>query len=686
MKVSLNWLRDHVEVDLPVEDIAFKLTMCGLNCEGIEQHGDDHVFDLEVASNRPDHLGHRGVARELACLLEVPLQPLELDYPVIDKDSEGRKLDELASVVVDDEDRCGRYIARVAVDVEAGASPSWLRQRLEAIGLRSINVVVDLTNYVLMDLGQPLHAFDLDLLEGAEVVIRRALRAEKFTAIDGGSYELDSEDLVIADGKRAVALAGVMGGGETEVSGKSKRILLESAWFDPVPVRETSRRLPLSSDSSHRFERRVDVDATDIASLRFFHLLCRETDAQVLSGCLETMREDLLKPVPPVIVRPERVELILGEAIPGEEISSILTGLGFVYGADGAAADSWSIPTWRADCTREIDLIEEIGRIHGLDRLPDRQMEVRTVPEDDRAHLVERVKSLLEGTGHHESLTFSFGSAGEFVEIEDWWCVGEPWVVRNPVRSDEGILRRSILPGLLSCVRGNRLHGVETVRLFEVARVFHRREGVDRPVEKIHLAWVHSCFEGAVGTEAYREIRGVADAILDLLRIDGAVQSAVTWNPVTDGSGMVPGSSAALHNSTDQLGLVGAVKLDGVTGNTWCGELDLGSLIDGATVDLRYQEFSRQPGVRRDLNIVISDDVLWRDISSEVEAAQLDHLEDLTFIDLYRGKQVPKGHKSVTFNLIFRAGDRSLTHEEVDQTVQGLIERLEQRFQAKLRS
>ena len=177
MKVSLNWLRDHVEVDLPVEDIAFKLTMCGLNCEGIEQHGDDHVFDLEVASNRPDHLGHRGVARELACLLEVPLQPLEIDYPVIDKDSEGRKLDELASVVVDDEDRCGRYIARVAVDVEAGASPSWLRQRLEAIGLRSINVVVDLTNYVLMDLGQPLHAFDLDLLEGAEVVIRRALSA-----------------------------------------------------------------------------------------------------------------------------------------------------------------------------------------------------------------------------------------------------------------------------------------------------------------------------------------------------------------------------------------------------------------------------------------------------------------------------------------------------------------------------
>ncbi len=686
MKVSLNWLRDHVKIDLPVQDVAFRLTMCGLNCEGIEQHGDDHVLELEVTSNRPDHLGHRGVARELACLLDIPLEPLKLDYPLVDKDSTGRTLDEVATVVVDDEERCGRYTARIAVDLEPVASPHWLQERLVAIGLRSINLIVDLTNYVLMDLGQPLHAFDLDLLEGAEIVVRRAQRGEKFDAIDGSQHQLDSEDLVIADSSRAVALAGVMGGSETEVCGNTSRVLLESAWFDPVPVRETSRRLQLNSDSSHRFERRVDVDGADIASRRFFHLLCKEAKVKVLSGCLETVRDGLLEPGSPIKVRPERTELILGEKIADQEVTRILECLGFQQDPDGSSPGSWTAPSWRADCTREIDLIEEIGRIHGLDQVPDRQMEVRTVPEDDRAHQQERVKSLLEGTGHHESLTFSFGSAGEFVEIEDWWCVGEPWIVRNPVRANEGVLRRSILPGLLSCVRGNRVHGVESVRLFEVARVFHRREGVDRPVEKIHLAWVHSCAEGLSGTEAYREVRGVADAVLDLLRIDEAQANSVTWNPVPGDSGLIAGSSAALHVATDRLGIVGSVNLDGITGETWCGELDLGSLIEYTTLDQRFEEFSRQPGVRRDLNIVISDDVLWRDISTEVEAAQLENLEDLTFVDLYRGKQVPDGHKSVTFNLTFRAGDRSLTHEEVDETVQQLIERLQERLQAQLRS
>lgn len=683
MKVSLNWLKDHVKFDLPVEDVAYRLTMCGLNCEDIEEHGDDHVLELEVTSNRPDHLGHRGVARELACMLDVPLEPLKLDFPVVDTDSSGRGLDEIAALAVDDEERCGRYTARIGVNLEPVASPDWLQKRLVAIGLRSINLVVDLTNYVLMDLGQPLHAFDLDLLEGPEIVVRRASHGEKFSAIDGTQHQLDSEDLVIADSSRAVALAGVMGGSETEVCGSTSNILLESAWFDPVPVRETSRRLLLNSDSSHRFERRVDVDGADTASRRFFHLLCQEAKIQVLSGCLETVREGLLERSNPITVRPERTELVLGDKISEKEISRILSSLGFEKSSDDV---SWISPTWRADCTREIDLIEEIGRIHGLDQVPDRQMEVRPVPEDGRDLIVERVKSLFEGTGHHESLTFSFGSAGEFVEIEDWWCVGEPWVVRNPVRANEGILRRSILPGLLSCTRGNRVHGVDSVRLFEVARVFHRREGIDRPVEKIHLAWVHSCAEGLSGVEAYREVRGVADAVLELLRIESGVASSVTWNPVPEDSMMLPGSSAALHVGTDRLGVVGSLNLDGVTGETWCGELDLGALVGLASVEQRFKEFSRQPSVQRDLNIVISNDVLWRDISSEVEGAELSNLEDLMFVDMYRGKQVPDGHKSVTFNLTFRAEDRSLTHEEVDATVQVLIERLQDRLQAKLRS
>ena len=686
MKVSLDWLRDHVEMDLPVEDVANKLTMCGLNCEAIETHGTDHVLELEVTSNRPDHLGHRGVARELACILDVPLKPLGLDFPEVAKDTVGNALDEVTSIEVDDDDRCGRYTARVAFDVDAGASPAWLIRRLEAIGQRSINIVVDLTNYVLMDLGQPLHAFDLDLLEGPEIIVRRALRGEHFDAIDGTELELDSDDLVIADSSRAVALAGVMGGIQTVVSGTTRRILLESAWFDPVPVRETSRRLGLSSDSSHRFERRVDVDGADIASRRFFHLLCRETDGKVLAGCMETTRDGLLETPPAVALRPQRIEKILGVAVPVEEMNSILVALGFERVSESASESHWAAPSWRADCTREIDLIEEIGRIHGLDRIPDRRMHVRVIPEDQQALLIERTKSLLEGSGHHEALTFSFGEEGALKDLEEWWCIGDPWVVRNPVRANEGVLRRSLLPGLLSCVRGNRLHGVDRVRLFEVARVFHRREGIDRPVEKLHLAWVHSINDPVAGAEPYREIRGIADAVLEMLRLNNSARSSMTWNPVSGGSGMLPETAAALDLSSERLGLLGAVCIDGVPGETWCGEMDLGTLIDHAEFSHRYSEFSRYPGVRRDLNIVVEESVLWRDISSEVESAQLDHFEELTFVDVYQGKQVPKGQKSVTFSMAFRASDRSLTREEVDESIDGLMQRLESRFQAQLRT
>ncbi|MBT5739405.1 MAG: phenylalanine--tRNA ligase subunit beta [Planctomycetes bacterium] len=686
MKVSLDWLREHVDIDQPVEDVAHRLTMCGLNCEAIEVHGDDHVFELEVTSNRPDHLGHRGVARELACLLDQPLKPLKTDYSEVDKDSTGKGLSEITSIEVDDDDRCGRYTARVALDVDVSESPQWLRKRLESIGLRSINLVVDLTNYVLMDLGQPLHAFDLDRLDGEELIIRRARYGEDFAAMDGTHHTLDTEDLVIADASRAVALAGVMGGVETGVGSTTRRILLESAWFDPVPVRSTSRRLGLASDSSYRFERRVDIDAADIASRRFFHLLCQETDCKVLSGCWEAMRDGLLDPPAEVPIRLDRTELILGESVPAAELTRVLSALGFQHAGGDDARSLWVPPTWRADCTREIDLIEEVGRIHGLDRVPDRQMAVRVVPEDRDAGLVERVKALLEGTGHHESLTFSFGSEGDHRELEEWWCLGDPWVVRNPVRSNEGVLRRSLLPGLLSCVRGNRLHGVDSVRLFEVARVFHRREGVDRPVEKIHLAWVHSNADGSRPSEAYRQVRGIADAVLELLRLGTESRSASTWNPVSTSCGLAGGSCAALDFFSERLGLVGAAPLDGVTGETWCGELDLGTLIGHSEVKHRYREFSRHPGVRRDLNIVVEESVLWRDIASEVDAAEMANFEGLTFLDVYRGKQVTQGHKSVTFSVAFRAPDRSLTHEEVDEAIEGLMQRLAGRFQARLRT
>jgi len=687
MKVSVDWLRDHVDFDLGIDELAYKLTMCGLNCEGIEEHGSDHVLELEVTSNRPDHLGHRGVARDLACLLGVELKPLDLSFQTVDSSESGLRLDEIVAIEVDDEERCGRYTARVVENVTVSTSPEWLSRRLEAIGLRSINTVVDLTNYVLMDLGQPLHAFDLDLVEGAEIIVRRARRSEVFDAIDGSQHELDTDDLVIADQTGAVALAGIMGGSRSEVKSETGRLLLESAWFEPVPIRESARRLQLATDSSHRFERRVDVEACEVASRRFLHLLSKETDCKILTGCLEVIRDQLLDPQQPVSLRPERASQILGDVIPEGSIRRILESIGFSSEEDKGDAGPWTAPSWRVDCHREADLIEEIGRIRGLDQMDDRRMEVRAVPEDPRANWVDRVQDYLVGCGHHEAMTFSFGAAeGEFQLIENWWNVGEPWVVRNPVRANEGTLRRSLVPSLLTSVKGNRLHGVDDVRLFEVARVFHRREGVDRPVEKLHVSWIHSQAKTEKGTGPYRNARGIADGILDLLRVCETGPQSLSWSPVNDSSGFIPGSTAALSFSSDPVGLVGSVELEGIPGETWYGELDLGYLLDYARQEVRFSDFSRHPVITRDLNFVVSEDVLWRDISSEVDAADLAHLESRQFVDMYRGKQVASGHKSVTFSLTFRAPDRTLTHEEVDTSVNGLVDRLKARLKGELRT
>lgn len=686
MKVSVDWLRDHVDFNLKIEELSHLLTMCGLNCEGIEEHGDDHVLELEVTSNRPDHLGHRGFARELSCLLKVPLKPLDLDFDTVDATTSGLALDEVANIVVDDEERCGRYTARVAEGVKISESPEWIRRRLEAIGLRPINLVVDLTNYVLMDLGQPLHAFDLDRLEGGEVIVRRAQRMEKFSAIDGSDHELDSEDLVIADQSGTTALAGIMGGTRTEVHEGTQRILLESAWFEPVPVRSSSRRLILASDSSYRFERRLDVEACEIASRRFMHLLARESDCSILSGCLEVIRDGLLDQAEAIAVRPQKASSLLGDVIPEGEISSILSALGFHNeGTDDSGP--WTPPTWRVDCSREADLIEEIGRIRGLDQMDDRRMEVRAVPENARADKVERVHEYLVGASYHEAMTISFGVAeGDFQPIENWWNLGEHWVVRNPIRAGEGSLRKSLIPGLLSSVRGNRTHGVDEVRLFEVANVFHRRDGVDRPVEKNHVAWVLSRSQEEKNLQSYREVRGVADGILDLLRVAESGPLRPSWSPVGDGAGFIPGSTAALSFSGEQIGLVGKVDADDLGGETWYGELDLGYLLDQSSEDVRFSEFSRHPVITRDLNFVVSYEVLWRDLSSEIDAASLEHLESRRFIDMYRGKQVGQGRKSMTFSLTFRAANRTLTHEEIDQSVEKLVGRLGEKLQAELRS
>jgi len=536
MKVSVNWLNDYFAAPLDPEEVADRLTMAGLACEGSEKHGKDTILELETATNRPDHLGHLGIALEISCLLGLEMEKPQFDFPTV-SGVDGKSVSDLVTLEVVDGGRCPRYVARLAVDVEVGPAPSWLGDRLEALGLRSVNNVVDISNYVLLEYGQPLHAFDFARLPGGTILVRGATQGESFTAINDKTYELDLEDLMIADASESVAIAGIMGGVKSEVSGSTSRVLLESAWFEPVPVRTTSRRLQLVSDSSYRFERRVDPENVDAASRRFMHLLHGICSATILEGSCELLEAGLLTSTPAVVdLRHSRLQQVLGLVIGEEEVDRILTRLGFEVARSKGGVISCKIPSFRADVTREIDLIEEIARIHGFDKIEERELTVQSVSEDPRRRGIETTKTLLVAAGYHEGLTFSFSGQSVHEQIERWWNPADAFEIRNPMRSNEKFLRRSLLPNLLASVRGNRQHGVERIRLFEIARVFHRRLGVERPVERDHLAWIATGDGGG-----FRQARGVADALFDHLSVEG-----VTGSPVAGDSGLVAGSSMQL--------------------------------------------------------------------------------------------------------------------------------------------
>lgn len=668
MKISLNWLRDYVDVQLPAAELADRLTQAGLETEGIEEVGDDTVIELETTSNRPDHLGHIGVAREVAWICETPLRLPELEFDTVDQVA-GKALSEWVSLHVEDTDLCPRYTARLATDVEVGESPEWLRKRLEAIGLRSVSNVVDITNYVLFEWGQPLHAFDYEKLEGGSIVVRRAAQGEDITVINGKEYPLTREDLVIADSQRAVAVAGVMGGLDSEVSPATKTVLLESAWFDPVSVRTTSRRLGLGSDASYRFERRVDPQGVENASLRFCQLLQKLTGAKILTGHLDALEPQLLEQQV-VRLRPSRVTQVLGVTIPRPEIRSHLSALGFDQVDESGDSDGFRVPSFRADVDREIDLVEEVARVYGFDAIPEGTLTAFPATESPREQLLEGVKTWLVGAGYREALTFSFVEAGPLQPIEDWWDGGTPYEVRNPVRSAERFLRRSLLPNLLQSVRTNRHGGVDRVKLFETGNVFHRQS--QQPRESLHLAW--ACLAPELDL---RTVRGIADGIFRYLGLD-----LPAWMPLAEDALLDNG--AGFEWDGRPRGVLGSIQLEDVHEPVWCGELDLGPLIEQVQ-ERPFQDFSRMPAIRRDLNMVFSESVAWRQIERELEELELEDLIEIDFVDLYRGKQVPQGHKSLTFSLLFRSDDRTLTHEEADVRSQKAIERLKQKFEATLR-
>jgi len=668
MKVSCDWLRQYCDTKLTGEEIAHMLPDLGLEVESVREAGGDAVLELEITANRPDLLSVIGVAREVAaatgCELGIPGPGLECA---------GGDIAPLTSVELAAPDLCIRYTARLVTGVKVGPSPAWLAERLESVGLRPVNNVVDITNFVLMECGQPLHAFDFDKLRGRRVVVRRAKPGEEITVIDGGVHKLTGEMLVIADAEVPAAVAGVMGGAATEISGSTTNVLLESAVFLPASVRRTSRALGLASDSSALFERGVDPRCVDWGAERAAAMMADLAGGKVAKGVIDVGQAPPKERV--VTLRIKRTNMLLGVAIPAERQRHLLAGLGFEVVAERPGELDLAVPTFRQEVTREVDLIEEVARAHGYADIPQvTNMRVRAIPVQKVDSVSAEVRELCVGLGYIEARTPSFTATALAERCRHW--SDRVNVIRNPVNREEPALRTSLVPALLRVKQTNLNKGTPRSPLFELSRIYGASSGT--PAERTCL--------GLLDDRGFASLRGALDAVFDRLGVSHPVEYAEY-----EDRNFAPGRSAKLTLDGTLLGLAGEATrelagLFDLKEAPAVAEVDFDRLVEAAAPARRYEPLPRFPAVRRDLCVVVDEAVKWAAIRGRAAEAAGELGESVTFLSEYRGDQIEPGRKALAFSVTCRAGDRTLTGEEADGVMAGVAETMRREFAAELRA
>ena len=671
MKISLNWLSDYIKTDKSAEQVAEILSDLGFPCEGIEKLDDDAVIDVEVTSNRGDCLGYIGVARELAAATGE-----ELIMPQVELDESEREVTELADVQIDEPNLCGRYTARVIEGVKIGPSPDWLRKRLEAIGMRSVSNVVDATNYAMMETGQPPHAFDYDKVAQGRIIVRKAKAGERIVSIDGTQCDLDPEMLVITDPNGPVAVAGIMGGLDTEVGENTTRILLEDAHFDPVCVRTTSRKLGLPSEAAFRFERVVDIEMIDWASKRTVQLMIQVGGGKVAKGVIDVYPGKLQQKE--VTLRLSRLSKLLGIEIPVEECLKILSALAFEPKfKDGLI--TCTAPSWRSDVSREVDLIEEIARVHGFSKVPtERRIEIEVVPADPRQKLAESIRTHLNACGFYETINVTFID-NSIAELFSEAGAKRHLAVRDELRKSANLLRQTLIGSLLGVLKTNANAKNLPCRIFEIADTFVPAEsqGSELPIQKTKIAMV--C-DGD-----FRDMRGVIEGLVNSI----GRNAEIDFVPV-DLIWAQAGANILLNSQP--IGTAGIVsqavrqKLDFKDISPCAAELEFEKLMTIAGGAVNVRPIPRFPAIERDLSIIVGEAIAWADIIKAIKSKASGELEDIRFVGIYRGKGIPSGSKSVTLSLRFRDEDGTLTHETVDGFEADIVRGLAETVAAELRT
>jgi phenylalanyl-tRNA synthetase beta chain len=681
MKISLEWLSQYLPGPLSAETAADALTHGGLPVEDVEKivrdgksgETTDTVIDVEVTSNRSDCLSHVGVARELAALLDREFRDVAITDPPAGP-AAGAQSDGLSALAIEAQDLCPHYTARVIRGVTVGPSPAWLQRRLTAIGLRPVNNVVDVTNYVLMEMGQPLHAFDLDRMHGRRVTVRPAVAGERLTTLDGRDHPLTPDMLVIADADRPVALAGVMGGRDTEVTDRTVNVLLESARFDPLSVRSTARKLSMGSDSSYRFERGIDPTLPERASRRATALIV-ETAGGRPDGPLMAAGDAGYSPRS-LWLRLTRLKQVLGVEFPDHQVVDALARLGLRPQLRGERVDV-TVPSHRLDLTQEIDLVEEAARVIGYQHIPEReQILIRVAPPDPVRAATDAIRSSLIAGGYCEALTFTFVAdrlATAFLPPD---AAGLPRA-DGRTRKVDAQLRPSLLPGLLEAVHRNQTVGTPGVRLFEIGSTFWL-DGAGTVVERRRV--------GLVGGTDYRAARGAVEAVLARLDADRPITVTPAERP-----GYTAGGCGEVRWGGAPVGFVGKVDRSvadaiGLRDVPMAAELDLAALLDGARHVPQLRPLPRFPAVRRDLSLVLPEQTRYEQVDATIRAVAPADLEAVEYVTTYRGKPLDSGTKSVTVALVFRSPTATLTGDAVESAVAGVVNAARVQLGATLRA
>jgi phenylalanyl-tRNA synthetase beta chain len=649
----------------------------------------DWILDVSITPNRPDCASVMGIAREIAAITGQRLK-----RPEILMEESAPAVEDLSSVTILDPEGCPRYVAGIIQGLELGPSPFWMRYRLHVSGVRSINNIVDVTNYVMLEMGQPLHAFDYHRLRENRIVVRRAQEGERFTTLDGQTHTLNSEALMICDAERAVALAGIMGGLNSEIFSGTTDVLVESAFFDPVTIRKSSKRLGVSTEASYRFERGADIGGTATALKRAISLISSLAGGRVATGLIDNYPKAYIPPV--IDLRVDKTNKTLGTTLSGEAIQGHLRALDMEVQEVNKNEFRVTPPSFRVDISRDVDLIEEVARLHGYDKIPVTFPRIKPSEQGEAPELLfrDQVRSIMVGLGFSEVITYSFISpeSADILSGEDERALRAFVELLNPLTIDQSVMRTSLIPGLFDTVKNNILHGEKGLRLFEWGKTFILRDGEQLPSERRYVAGVmtglyqQKTWYADERDVSFYDIKGAVEALLKGVGLQGFV--------FQKGTGLLrydPALSSSIYCGHSLIGMLGRVSskvmgaYDLEKENTYLFELDVDALFEHLRGPRKFQPIPKFPAVYRDISLIVNRQIESGKIVEIIKREQGGLVESVHVFDVYEGEKIDPSEKALAFSICYRSREKTLAGGKVNEMHEAIIDRIREETGGRLR-